>query len=323
MIPDSIRIASPTGSYAIIHPFGARLLELWVPNAHHELVNVALGYADIDTYKAFPEDLIGATVGRIAGRVNKGHFEENNFAVNLEQNDSGHHLHGGGNNALDRVVWTVTFQTEADVTFTYTCPAGTNGYPGNLRVNATYSLSEHSTLAVAYSATSDAACPLNLTHHSYWNLSGNNAETIGSHLLRVSSDEYLETIANTPTGKVLPTVNTELDFSEFSKLDTRNWLELDHLFLLTGNSPQITLKHVMTGIQLDVITMEPAVQIYAGKFLPTNAMTGDALVGPGRGIAIEPQHVNERLSGRETTHTALLLPGEIYLNKIWYRLTSS
>lgn len=323
MSADSIRIASPTGSYAIVHPFGARVLELWVPNAQDVLVNVVIGYSDIDNYRSFPEDLVGATVGRVAGRVKNGHFKEHEFLLDLETNDSGHHLHGGGKNALDRVEWSVTFQTESDVTFTYTCPAGTNGYPGNLAVNATYSLSERSTLAVSYSATTDAACPVNLTHHSYWNLSGDSVETIGSHLLKISSAEYVETIANIPTGNVLPTANTNLDFSFSTQLESRNWLELDHLFLLTGDSPQVTLMHELSGIQLEVFAMEPAVQIYAGKFLPSSATTGDTNVGPGRGIAIEPQHVNEALQGHENSHTPVLHPGEIYLNKIWYRLTSS
>lgn len=321
MIANSIRITSPTGSYAIVHPFGARLIELWSPNIHGELVNVVLGYKEIDTYRAFPEDLIGASVGRVAGRIKNGHFEKSEFLADLDTNDSGHHLHGGGKHALDRVEWAVTFQTESEITFTYTCPADTNGYPGNLTVKATFGLSEHSTLSVSYSATTDASCPVNLTHHSYWNLSGNNAEDLGSHWLRISSDEYVETVANIPTGKVLPTTTTDLDFSDFTQLDSHNWRELDHLYLLTGDSSQITLLHENSGIQLDVITMEPAVQIYAGKFLPSNATTGESRVGPGRGIAIEPQHVNELLHGHEKTHTAVLHPGEIYLNKILYRLS--
>lgn len=323
MIPESIRIASPTGSYAIVHPFGARLLQLWVPESSGALVNVVVGYSNIETYMQFPDDLIGATVGRLAGRVKEGLFVNDDVTLRLNRNHGEHHLHGGGPGALDRARWSVTTHSDSEVTLSYTCPAETNGYPGNLNLQATYAMSESSTLTVTYTATTDAPSPVNITHHSYWNLSGTRNETIGSHAVHINSHKVVDTVGNIPTGTVSSVTNTELDYGAPTTLNTRRWIDLDHLFLLENTSTHVALEHPGSGIRLEVSSKEPAVQIYAGMSLTDQRLTNKSTIGPSDGIAIEPQHVNAYLPGYTNTQSTVLQPGEIYLNQIVYRLSLS
>lgn len=314
MKPTQITLRNPVGTSAVLSTFGARLVKLHVPDKHGTSTNVVLGFSTQKHYKEFQDDLIGATVGRLAGRVENATFIRDGFTYPLSVNSSPHHLHGGGENSLDRVNWEITEQTESEVIFTHMCFDGCNGYPGNLTVTAHYSLTSDMSLLIEYSATTDQTTPVNLTHHSYWNLSGTNQEDLAGHVLKINAREVLDTLNLIPSGEVSPTEGTELDYSEPTALAERPWKDLDNSFVCFETGVVAELWHPATGITLSLTSQQPVLQVYAGKFLSPITNEDGSLVGPGRGLALEPQHVNSAISDRPELQTTLLEPGMAYSN---------
>lgn len=316
MKPTMIRLRHPVGTSAVVSTYGARLVECVVPDIRGLLTNVVLGFADSEKYEEFTDDLIGATVGRLAGRVENSTFCREDFVVSLVRNSPPHHLHGGGALALDRVNWEIHEQAESEVTLTTLSVDGENGYPGNLRVHARYSLTTDMGLEVEYSATSDQKTPINLTHHSYWNLSGSQREDLSRHSLRIYSTEVLETKDLIPTGNVNSTTGSKLDYSNLTSFMHRPWKELDHSFISARPGVVAELWHPNSGITLSLITDQPILQVYAGKYLSSAVGIKGSHVGAGRGLALEPQCVNKAIIGRPELQTHLLEPGVTYTNKM-------
>lgn len=307
--------------YAVFSSYGARLLELNVPDKRGHMTNVVVGFSDPDKYVEFKDDLIGATVGRLAGRVESSVFVRDDFTVSLTSNSQPHHIHGGGVEALDQVIWAVSDQSETEVTFTHISSHGINGYPGNLTVQARFSLTQDCSLLIEYSATTDCITPVNLTHHSYWNLSGTPNENLEQHYLRIAANETLETIDLFPSGEVIPVKGTDLDYSTLTPLAHRPWKELDHGFI--SNEPGVVaeLWHPNTGIRLTLTSAQPVLQVYAGKFLGSTATLSNRAVSPGRGIALEPQCTNSSIAKRPDLQTKLLEPGMRYTNTMKFSFT--
>ena len=323
MKPTQITLRHPVGTSAVLSTCGARLVKLHVPDKHGILTNVVLGFSNPDHYEEFQDDLIGATVGRLAGRVENATFIRDGFTYPLTINSSPHHLHGGGEDALDRVNWEVSDQTESEVTFTHMSVNGSNGYPGNLTVTARYSLTSDMSLLIEYFATTDQTTPVNLTHHSYWNLSGANQEDLSGHVLKINALEVLDTHDLIPSGEVSSIEGTDLDYSEPSALSERPWTELDNSFISGEPGVVAELWHPGTGIRLSLTSQQPVLQVYAGKFLSPITNEDGSRVGPGLGLALEPQHVNSAISGRPELQTILLKPGMTYSNIMKFTFSSA
>ena len=202
------------GITARIITYGATLTELLVPDRHGSLADVVLGFDNLRQYET-ESPYFGCIVGRVAFRTTNATFTLDGRTYHLTHNAGPHHLHGG-TRGLSKVVWQAEPLTHTDspaVQFHYRSPDGDQGYPGNLDVSVTYALTPERELRIDYLATTDQATPVNLTHHSYFNLTGAAAGDVLGHHLQLAADRYTPTDATLiPTGEVVSVAGTPFDF---------------------------------------------------------------------------------------------------------------
>jgi len=236
--------------------------------------NVVAGFKTAEDY-LYEHPYFGCTVGRYANRIAGGKFTLDGRNYRLPVNNGPNHLHGGLN-AFHRKTWE-TEQVSADsITFTLMSPDGDEGYPGNLFVSVTYTLTNDDTLAIAYRASTDKPTIINLTNHSYFNLSGFETPLIHDHLLQVNADSFtVKNADNVPTGEIRNVGDSPLDFRGFKPIG-RNIAELvsdmgyDHNFVLNKRDvhsiPAATLIDPGSGRQLTVYTDCPGIQVYSANW---------------------------------------------------------
>lgn len=261
--------------------YGCIITNIIAPDREGKLESVVLGFDDIDDYLKY-SPFFGAVVGRVAGRIQGSEFELNNQKYTLPANENGNHLHGG--NGFDKMVWTgevIEGRDEASVAFIYTSPDGEEGYPGNVGAKVTYTVNNNNELKITYDATTDQDTLLNLTNHSYFNLSGNLKNNVLNHELTMKSDKVIELDSELlPTGNYLDVANTPFDFQSGRKVEDgitsthpQNILVgngYDHPFMLEDNHNQeIVLTEKESGRKLVVETDDPTVVFYTGNSIPT------------------------------------------------------
>ena len=255
---------------------GARITSIKVPNKNGIFGNVVLTTEDYTNDKIYLNTICGPT----AGRIKNASFEIDGEIFNVEKNDNNNNLHGGSSGFHN--VYFDSFLKENSVIFTYKRPHNEGGFPGNLDVSISYSLSKDS-LIINYEAISDKPTLINLTNHAYFNLSGVEEE-ITSHTLKVPSEFFLETNSeNIPTGNLINVKNHEFDFRE-EKNVIKN---IDHPFILDEDT--IVLTHPNSGRRLVVKTKEKAAVIFTGN---------------SKAICIETQSTPDKHN--------VLRPGEVY-----------
>ena len=280
-------LTNAAGAQLKLTSYGARIVQVNVPDRQGKLANVNLGFDTLAPYiplKAF----FGCTTGRFANRIAKGQFTLEGKKYQLATNNGTNHLHGGLI-GFDRKHWAAkTFQKEglAGVEFTYRSEDGEEGYPGNLDVKVTYTWSADSAMTIEYEAQTDKTTILNLTNHAYWNLGGIAGGKpiegqILNHELMVAADEYLPTDEGSiPLGKPAPVKGTVWDFTTTHKIGERidqlkqppsNTKGYDHCYVLRGPAGKLTLAALVTdpqsGRTMEVLTTEPGIQLYCGNFL--------------------------------------------------------
>lgn len=217
----------------------------------------------------------GAIAGRYANRIANGQFELNGEVYELARNNGENHLHGG-NEGFDKKLWNAEVnEDENSVTLSYLSPDGEEGYPGNLDVDVTYTLTEDNELQIDYHATTDKATVVNLTNHSYFNLSGDPSQGILDHLLTIQADRYTPVDEGLiPTGELRPVEGTAFDFTEPETVGAR--IEsippgYDHNYVLNNPNSGVrkiaTVQHDESGRIMEVYTDQPGVQLYTGNFL--------------------------------------------------------
>ncbi|MBS4195599.1 aldose epimerase family protein [Lederbergia citri] len=282
--------------------YGCTITKIITPDRNGKFENIVLGYDNLEGYLN-NSAYFGSVVGRVAGRIGGAEFTLNGKTYSLEKNENGNHLHGGLK-GFDKVIWDVETEEKADevsVKFSYVSRDGEEGYPGNLKLNVTYTLNNNNELAIQYEGISDAATLLNVTNHSYFNLSGDLKRNILNHELTLKSDQYLELQENLlPTGEYADVEGTPFDFRQGRFIRTgaesehsQNKLAgggYDHPFVLNANrNEEIILKDEESGRQMVVETDEVGVVVYT-----SNQLTGeDAIYGvlPRKhlGICLETQ----------------------------------
>lgn len=294
-----ITLGGPGLQLAVL-TFGAAIERLDVPDRAGRWANVVLGLPDLDGYERRSPHF-GAVPGRYAGRIAGGRFTLDGAVHDLPRNDGPNTLHGGPT-GFGRRVWTIEDSGERHVTLGLLSTDGDAGFPGALHARITYT-AEESGLRLEYAATTDRATVLNLTNHSYFNLAGEGSGTVLDHVLHLHADAFLpmdETAI--PTGEVRPVDGTPFDFRTPTPLGERiragdeqlvRALGYDQCFLLrgTGLRPAARLLDPVSGRVLEVMTDQPALQLYTA-----NKLTG-ALVGPsgrayrsGDAVCLETQH---------------------------------
>lgn len=272
------KLQNTEGTTCQITNFGGRVVSLWVKDKNEKYTDVVLGYDNIDDYQKAGAQYIGASIGRFANRIAEGKFNLNDSTFVLTKNNGDNHLHGGVK-GLHNVVWDATLLSESELQLNYLLPDGEEGYPGNLFIELTYRLSDKNELQISYTATCDKDTPINLTHHSFFNLNGAGNGEITNHLLSVNADMYIPIKeGGLPTGEIHSVLNTPFDFTHLKAIgkqinDNNEQLKLgngyDHCLVLKGSGIRFVAKvsSPKSGIYMDVITNEPGMQLYTGNYL--------------------------------------------------------
>ncbi len=270
---EAFTLRNAKGALARVITYGATLTELWVPDRNGRLADVVLGFDNLQGYLG-PHPHFGGTIGRYANRIAKGHFTLDRKEYTLALNNGPNSLHGG-NIGFDRHVWKAEPLQEAHaatVRFTYRSRDGEENFPGNLSVAVTYTLTDANELKLDYSATTDKPTPVNLTNHSYFNLSGAGGNVLG-HTLYLNAGRYTPVDSTLiPTGEVRSVKGTPLDFTKSAAIGARigeikDIGGYDHNFVVNGEPGKLRLaarvKEPSSGRQMEVWTTEPGVQLYS------------------------------------------------------------
>jgi aldose 1-epimerase len=313
--------------------YGGILTSLKVPDRNGRVDDIVLGFDSLDGYVKNPP-YFGAIVGRYGNRIAKGRFRLDGKTYALATNNGPNHLHGGIK-GFDKVVWRgEPFKNggAAGVVFTHTSPDGDEGYPGALSMRVTYTLNDRDEVVIDYEATTDMATPVNLTHHSYFNLAGDGSRDVLDHVLTLDAGRYTPVDANLiPTGEIASVEGTPFDFRKPAPIGGRigqddpqlkkgNGYDHNFVLALTGNG-LVHAAHVMeptTGRVLDVSTTEPGVQFYTGNFLD-GSLTGKSghVYKQRYGFCLETQHFPDS-PNQPGFPSTILRPGQTYHSKTVY-----
>ncbi|MEU6671440.1 aldose epimerase family protein [Streptomyces sp. NPDC046727] len=288
--------------------YGGIVQSAEVPDGAGRAAEVVLGFPDLDGYLAHPEPYLGAVIGRYANRIAGGRFPLDGRTYALARNNGPHSLHGG-ERGFDRRVWDVT-PVEHGVCLSRVSPDGEEGFPGRLAVTVTYTLAASGALRIAYEAVTDAPTVVNLTSHTYWNLSGSG--DAGGHELRLAASRYTPVDADLiPTGALEDVSGSRFDFRAPRKTGSG----YDHNFVLdkgvTRAAEEVAeLYDPASGRTLTVATTEPGLQLYTAGHL-------SGPLAPGGGIALETQHFPDSPNRPEFPST-VLRPGQVFRSETVY-----
>ncbi|WP_046176098.1 aldose epimerase family protein [Domibacillus indicus] len=305
--------------------YGCIITKIIVPDREGNRENVVLGYGRTDQY-AYNPWYLGAVIGRFAGRIGEGSFELGGKMYTLERNDGNNHLHGG-QEGFDKVIW----QSESipgGVRFTHESPDGEGGYPGNIKVTVTYTLNDENEFIIQYEAVSDQPTLLNLTNHTYFNLSGNVKRDITGHLLQMDSDRYAELNDQLlPTGRLQPVEGTAFDFRRGQTIqagvksnDPQNKLAgkgYDHPFVLNGDGG-ITLSDEESGRVLRIKTDQECVVLYSGTQITNGVLLDGGESRKYAGLCLETQGLPDSIHHPGFPQNTIQ-PGENYASRTVYR----
>ena len=318
------------GIIAQITNFGGRIIGLWTPDKNDNFKDIVLGYNTIDGFLKSNENYFGATIGRYGNRIANGEFTLEGITYHLDKNNNGNCLHGG-KSGFHNVVWEVISCSKNELLMTYLSKDGEGGFPGNLNVTIRYELTDENELVIQYSAITDKATPVNLTHHSFFNLAGEGRGTVLNHLVQINASHFTPVNENMiPLGKLENVSNTPFDFREFhsigSRIDNENeQLKLgsgyDHNFVIDGSGLRIVAKVIEPESErtMEVITDEPGIQFYTGNFLNGSDIGKAGLPYLKRGaFCIETQHYPDSPNKPEFPST-ILYPGEKYSSACIYK----
>ena len=310
--------------------FGATLFSLMVPDGKGRLVDVVLGYDDPLGYEGPSGTFFGATVGRNANRIGKGHFVLNGVEYQLDRNNGNNNLHSGLDFQSFRV-WKVKSIGENAITFTIHSPDGDQGYPGALDLDVTYTLTDDNAVRIDYYGIPQADTIVNYTNHSYFNLNGHASGPILKHTVWMDADYYTPTDAESiPTGEIAPVEGTPMDFrtrkevgrdidQDFQALIFGNGY--DHNWCLNNNGKLAKVAELTadrTDITMEVYTDLPGVQIYTANFVINEPGKGGVVYDRRHGICFETQYYPDALNHPNFPST-LCRAGEVYRTTTVYK----
>ncbi len=322
------------GMEVCVTNIGGRIVSVLVPDKTGAMQDVVLGFDNIEAYKGINTNF-GAIIGRYGNRIANAKFELYRVNYTLRANNSVNSLHGG-----PRGFHTQYFNIEQPDSTTLVCKylskTGEEGFPGNLDVTVTYTLTADNALDIDYKATTDRPTVVNLTNHSYFNLSGNPANTILDHVLTMNCDQYTPTNNELiPTGKIVKVAGTPLDFTspmvigdrinDSTCIDIKYGKGYDHNFVINnaGDLSKAACKVLCpsTGIVMEVFTNEPGVQFYSGNFLD-GTQTGKKEIAYQKraALCLETQHFPDS-PNQPTFPSTTLDPDSTYTSKCIYKFS--
>ena len=328
-------LSNASGAELCVTNYGAKIVSLMVPDRDGKLTDVVTGHKSIADYLTSEEPYFGAICGRYGNRIAKGRFEIDGTVYDqLAINNGPNSLHGGlkGFNAK---VWDATQKDEQTIELQLIPPDGEEGFPGELQTAVTYQLTEDNEVIISYRAVTTKPTVLNLTNHSYFNLSGAGDPYVGDHLLQINADYYLPTDETAiPYGPKEPVEGTPMDFrtphtvgerinDDFEQLHFGKGY--DHTYILNKEGEELSFcarcNSPKTGIVMETFTTEPGVQLYTG-----NWMTGNFEGKPGQryperaALCLETQHFPDSPNKPEYPST-LLRPGETFVSTTIYKFS--
>ncbi|MDR1720389.1 MAG: galactose mutarotase [Dysgonamonadaceae bacterium] len=323
------------GMEVCVTNIGGRIVSVLVPDKSGEMRDVVLGFDNIESYKGINTNF-GALIGRYGNRIAKGEFTlSNNLKCKLRTNNGANSLHGG-----PRGFHTQYFNIEQPDSVTLVCSYLSKdmeeGFPGNLQVTVTYRLTDDNALDISYEAMTDQLTVVNLTNHSYFNLSGDPNNTILDHLMFLDCDKFTPTDDELiPTGKLQKVAGTPMDFTtptaigaridDTTFVDLKNGKGYDHNYVLNHpgdlSIPACKVVCPATGIAMSVYTTEPGIQFYAGNFLDGSDTGKKGIPYNHRtALCLETQHFPDS-PNQPTFPSVELKPGDVYTSRCIYQFT--
>lgn len=293
-------LKNQNGMVVAVSDFGATLVQIQVPDKDGKVQDVVLGYDDVKGYEAGTL-YFGATVGRVANRIGKASFELKGKTYQLTQNDNQNSLHGGRDYYNYRM-WETEEVDDSHVTFLLHSEDGDQGYPGNVDIRVTYTLTEENEVKIHYVAVPEEDTLLNLTNHSYFNLSGNGSGTVLDQEVMICADAYTRADAESiPTGEIVPVEGTPMDFRQMKPIgkDIEADYEAlhlgggyDHNWVLNGiGTRKVAAMHSeATGITMEVYTDLPGMQLYTGNFIEREIGKNGAIYEKRHAACFETQY---------------------------------
>ncbi|MGP1576830.1 MAG: aldose epimerase family protein [Treponema sp.] len=314
--------------------YGCCITSILLPRANNTAYDdIVLGYSSLDGYVENAPHF-GSIIGRYAGRIENACFPLNGVVYSLSQNDGSHCLHGGYPE-YDKQVWeaeSFLTETKAGIRFSRISPDGEQGFPALLRITVSYILDTNNTITLHYEAEADAATPVNLTNHTYFNLNTPVAEngtyvSALNHWVKIYSSQYVETDSSLiPTGQLLPVENTAFDFrtgktltADFDALENGyddTWL-LDHR--TAGSIPLAAIvREPNTGRELHIFSTQPALTMYTANFLQNDNGKNGYVYGKHSAICFETQHIPNS-PNRNGFPSTIIAPDKKYCHKtLWH-----
>jgi aldose 1-epimerase len=324
-------LKNKNGMEAIFTTEGARIMSLYVPGENGERINVVIGFDSASQYAASTEPYFGATIGRYGNRIAKGKFMLGSNSYQITINNGPNMLHGG-THGFQSKLWTAEQPNDHTVVFTYLSKDGEEGFPGNLDVKVTYSVTDDNELEMDYEATTDKTTVVNLTNHVFFNLNGEGSGNIGDHLLQINADRYTPVDSTLiPTGKMDSVKGTPFDFNTPKTIGqdiSANNQQLffgkgyDHNYVLngTGMKKAATVIGYKTGIKMEIFTEEPGLQFYSGNFMQSKNKMRVGMDDFRTAFCLETQHFPD--SPNEPSFPSTVLePGNKYHTASVYKFS--
>ena len=316
------------GMEVVVSDFGATLVKVLVPDRDNILRDVVLGYDTVEGYEQGGVHF-GATVGRVANRIGGAGFELNGKEYRLTKNDNQNTLHGGID-YYNKRMWKIEQEDDTKVVFSLLSPDGDQGFPGNLKIQVSYELTEEQELKIHYDAVSDQDTIINLTNHSYFNLSGHDSGSVLDQEVMICAEAFTEADAESiPTGKIVPVDGTPMDFRKKKPIgrDVEEEYEAlifgkgyDHNWVLDGTGMRMVaaMASKQTGISMEVYTDLPGMQFYTGNFLEAEKGKDGAVYGKRSGACFETQYFPDAIH-KENFEGPVLKNGERYETTTVYK----
>jgi aldose 1-epimerase len=337
-----VHSGKPTGLYTLknknglvaqITNYGAILVSIIVPDRKGIFTDIVQGYDNIADYINGNSPYMGAICGRCANRIAKGKFTLLDKQYTLAVNSGPNHLHGGIK-GFNKVVWHVVNVSDSAIKMEYFSIDGEEGYPGNLRVSVTYTLTDSNELRLDYFATTDKATVVNLAGHSYFNLAGEGSGSIYGQELMINGAFFTPTDeTNIPTGEILSVKGTPMDFTSpkkiGSEIDNENeqlkfGAGYDHNWVLNHRTGILGLAAVahdpLSGRVMEVLTTQPGVQLYTANWIDGEKGKGGKKYGRRWAFCLETQHFADAINKPHFPST-ILNPGEEYKHVCMYKFS--
>lgn len=325
-------LTNSNGMEVCVTNFGGRIVSIMVPDKNGKMTDVVLGFDNIKDYQNIPSDF-GASIGRYANRINQGKITIDGQEIQLPKNNFGHCLHGGPT-GWQYQVYEANQTNDSTIVLTMKSADSDNNFPGNVTANVTYTLTEDNAIDIKYNATTDKKTVINMTNHSYFNLSGDMSKPATDHILYVAADSITPVDSTfMTTGEMMAVKDTPFDFNTPKSIapDVTNFENeqvkfgngFDHNWVLTTKGdirkPAAKLLSPTSGIYVEVYTNEPGIQVYTGNFLTGEVKGKNGVAYPQRAsVCLETQHYPDS-PNKPQWPSVILEPGQKYQSECIFK----